>query len=137
LGVTAGLPGSATPVFGTNPQTTTGAPIVSTFKVTTTAATLPGTYTFQITGTNGPGCQGTGPTPSPLVTLKVVGPATHFSVTGFASGTTPDASTFTVTALDASNNTATGFTGTATFTSTDAQATLPANYTFVSGDAGV
>src|SRR5260370_40380754 len=44
---------------------------------------------------------------------------------------------FTVTAEDASGNTATGYTGTVTFTSSDGLASLPANYTFVSGDAGV
>ena len=32
---------------------------------------------------------------------------------------------------------ATGYTGTVTFTSSDGSATLPANYTFVGGDAGV
>src|SRR6185436_1202516 len=72
LGVSAGLPAGATPVFGNSPATTTGAAIVSTLSVTTTAATVPGTYTFQVTGTNsGAGCQGPGPTPSNTVTLIV------------------------------------------------------------------
>ncbi|HEY7685960.1 MAG TPA: hypothetical protein VH833_07650 [Gemmatimonadales bacterium] len=44
--------------------------------------------------------------------------------------------TITVTAQDASNNTVTGYVGTVAFTSTDGQATLPANYAFVSGDNG-
>ena len=39
-------------------------------------------------------------------------------------------------AVDASNNTFTGYTGTIHFTSTDGQAVLPANYTFVAGDGG-
>src|SRR6185369_2422853 len=65
LGVTAGLPAGATAVFGTPSSTTVGGTyIISTFSVTTTAATVPGTYTFQVRGTNGPGCQGTGATPS-------------------------------------------------------------------------
>ena len=34
-------------------------------------------------------------------------------------------------------NTATGYTGTVHFTSSDAQAVLPADYTFMAGDAGV
>jgi dGTPase len=42
----------------------------------------------------------------------------------------------TVTAKDAYGNTATGYTGTVHFTSSDAKAVLPANYTFTSGDAG-
>ncbi len=47
------------------------------------------------------------------------------------------ASNVTVTALDEYDNTATGYTGTINFTSTDPRAVLPANYTFVVGDAGV
>jgi streptogramin lyase len=43
---------------------------------------------------------------------------------------------FTVTAYDAYNNVATGYTGTVHFTSSDAAATLPANYTFDSGKTG-
>jgi MBG domain-containing protein/galactose oxidase-like protein/Kelch motif protein len=71
FGVTAGLPAGATPVFGTNPVTTNNANVVTTFSVTTTAGTAPGTYTFQVRGTNAPGCQGTGPTPSNVLTLIV------------------------------------------------------------------
>jgi hypothetical protein len=44
--------------------------------------------------------------------------------------------TVTVTAKDAYSNTATGYTGTVTFSSSDPRAILPANYTFTSGDAG-
>lgn len=47
------------------------------------------------------------------------------------------ASNVQVKAVNAAGVTATGYTGTVRFTSTDANATLPANYTFVSGDAGV
>ena len=43
----------------------------------------------------------------------------------------------TVTAMDAYGNTATGYTGTVHFTSTDGAAVLPADYTFTAGDAGV
>jgi hypothetical protein len=42
-----------------------------------------------------------------------------------------------VSACDAQGNIATGYTGTVHFTSSDAQAALPANYTFLVGDAGV
>ena len=37
----------------------------------------------------------------------------------------------TVTAVDAYGNVATGYTGTVHFTSSDGQAVLPANYTFI------
>ena len=47
------------------------------------------------------------------------------------------AGNFTVTALDAFGNTATGYPGTIHFTSSDSQAVLPANYTFTAGDGGV
>ena len=42
----------------------------------------------------------------------------------------------TVKALDAYGNTVTGYAGTVHFTSTDSQALLPANYTFIAGDSG-
>lgn len=48
-----------------------------------------------------------------------------------------DAASMTVTAYDADYNVATGYRGTVHFTSTDGAATLPFDYTFTSGDAGV
>ena len=49
-----------------------------------------------------------------------------------------DAATATLTAYNSTNYTvATGYTGTVQFTSTDGAATLPVNYTFTPGDAGV
>ena len=42
-----------------------------------------------------------------------------------------------MTAQDSYGNTATGYTGIVHFTSSDGAAMLPANYTFVAGDAGV
>jgi hypothetical protein len=62
--------------------------------------------------------------------------ATHFSVTASAGSTAGSAFTVTVTALDANNNTFTGYTGTVHFTSSDASAGLPADYPFNSGDHG-
>ncbi len=57
---------------------------------------------------------------------------------GFTNPTTAGAAhNVTVTAYDAFGNTATGYTGTVHFTSSDIQAVLPANYTFTGGDAGV
>jgi Phosphoesterase family/FG-GAP-like repeat len=58
-------------------------------------------------------------------------------VTGYPSPATAGTShNFTVIADDAFGNTATGYRGTLTFSSSDGQAVLPANYTFVSSDSG-
>jgi autotransporter-associated beta strand protein len=63
----------------------------------------------------------------------VVSPAaaTHFSISAPTAAT--GAFSFTVTALDAFNNVATGYTGTVHFTSSDPQATLPADATLTNG----
>jgi uncharacterized repeat protein (TIGR01451 family) len=64
--------------------------------------------------------------------------AATLTVTGYPNPVTAGtANNFTVTALDAFNNTATGYRGTVHFTSSDAQAVLPANYTFTAADNGV
>jgi len=63
--------------------------------------------------------------------------ATHFSVTAPATATTGVAFTATVTALDAFNNTASGYRGTVHFSSSDGAAVKPADYTFTAADAGV
>jgi hypothetical protein len=64
--------------------------------------------------------------------------ASTLLASGFPSPTTAGAShTFVVTAKDAYGNVATGYTGTVHFTSSDARAALPANYTFTAADAGV
>ena len=52
------------------------------------------------------------------------------------SSTAGSAFNVTLTARDAYGNTITGYTGTVHFTSSDARAGLPANYTFTSADAG-
>jgi hypothetical protein len=73
------------------------------------------------------------------VTTGVINPgsATHLVLTGFPTTTAAGTShTMTVTAEDAFGNTATGYTGTVHFTSTDVQAVLPVNYVFLVGDAG-
>src|SRR5207302_10451074 len=69
-----------------------------------------------------------------------VGPAAASSlvVSGFPPPTTAGvAGTVTVTAHDPYGNTATGYTGTVHFTSSDGQAVLPADYIFVTADAGM
>ena len=86
-----------------------------------------GTYT--VTGTD------TGQ--SATATLHV-GPAglDHFSVTAPGSATAGSAFNVTVAAEDVYGNTVTGYTGIIGFTSSDPGATLPSDYTFVSGDSG-
>ncbi len=102
---------------------------VHTFSVTlktagTQSITATDTVTGTITGTQGG------------ITVNV-GPTTTFVVSGFTTPTTAGAAhNVTVTAKDAFGNVATGYTGTVHFTSSDAQAVLPANYTFVAGDNG-
>jgi len=59
--------------------------------------------------------------------------ATHLSVTAPATATVGTAVSVTVTALDASNNTVTTYSGTVHFTSTDGQAALPANSPLTNG----
>ncbi len=70
-------------------------------------------------------CGGGGTPPPPT--------ATHFSVTTTASPSAGAAFNFTVTALAASGQTATTYSGTVHFTSTDGQAVLPANSALVNG----
>jgi WD40 repeat protein len=62
-------------------------------------------------------------------------PATHFSVATPPSVNAGTTFNLTVTALDASNNVVTGYSGTVHFTSTDAQAVLPANSALANGTA--
>ncbi len=82
------------------------------------------TITGSITGTSG------------SVTVNP-GSASTLSLSGISSPRTAGtASDLTATAKDAYNNTATSYSGTAHFISSDGQAVLPTNYTFVGGDAG-
>src|SRR5205823_4918029 len=59
--------------------------------------------------------------------------ATHFSVSAPSSATAGTVFSFTVTAQDQFNNTATGYAGTVHFTSSDGQAVLPANSPLTNG----
>ncbi len=60
-------------------------------------------------------------------------PATHFTVSAPSSATAGTAVSFTVTALNSSSNTVTGYAGTVHFTSTDGSAALPANAKLTNG----
>ena len=59
--------------------------------------------------------------------------ATHFAVVAPTSATAGNAFNFTVTAQDQSSNTASAYSGTVHFTSSDGQAVLPANTTLTNG----
>jgi hypothetical protein len=64
--------------------------------------------------------------------------ATSLGVSGFPSPATAGTpASFTVTAKQADGATATSYTGTVYFTSSDPHAVLPAEYTFTAADAGV
>jgi hypothetical protein len=64
--------------------------------------------------------------------------ASSLALSGFPSATTAgQAGSFTVRARNADGTTATGYTGTVHFTSSDGQAGLPADYTFTAADAGL
>ncbi len=129
-GVTLAAAATLTVVYGN----TTGGAQPSAAAVATTAA---GTSTFTTSENS------TGSSPmvalaaSPSVTVEAAA-ASDLSLTAtppsLTAGTT---GSVTITAIDGYGNTATTFTGTVTFTSNDAQAVLPSNYTFTGVDAGV
>jgi hypothetical protein len=82
---------------------------------------------WLLTACGGSGSGSSGPPP------PTPSPATHLSVTAPAAGTAGTAFNFVVTALDASNNTASGYSGTVHFSSSDPQAVLPVNSTLTNG----
>jgi hypothetical protein len=63
--------------------------------------------------------------------------ATHFAIVSWPSAVAGTATSFAVVALDASNHIVPTYTGTVHFTSSDAGATLPTDYTFTAADRGV
>src|SRR5437899_3029141 len=69
--------------------------------------------------------------------LVVPAAAASIVVSGYPASTIVGVTnSFTVTVRDAFSNTATGYVGTVTFSSSDASAVLPADYSFTSSDAG-
>ena len=75
--------------------------------------------------------------PTPTVTPTPTPTASKLLVVGPASAIAGATQTVTVTAQDASGTTVRGYTGIVHFTSTDAQASLPADYRFVASDNGI
>src|SRR5207245_4322370 len=64
-------------------------------------------------------------------------PATHFVLVGPSGATIGTPLSITVEVADAFGNTATGYLGTATFSSTDQGVILPSDYAFMAADSGV
>lgn len=87
--------------------------------------TSTGTISYSLT------CTGAGGSGSSAASVKVS--TIHFSVSAPANTPSAVSFNFTVTALDAANNTVTSYSGTVHFTSTDPHAQLPADSTLVSG----
>jgi hypothetical protein len=71
------------------------------------------------------------------VTVLLSQTSTHFAINAPTLTTAGKAFTITVTAENSDGSTATGYTGTIQFSSSDPRATLPSNYTYVSADNGV
>ncbi len=149
---------SASPVNGTVRATdasgNTIAGYVGTihFTSTDTAATLPSDFTyaaadsgrhaFAVTFRTAGGLSffATDVAASSITGHQVIGvvpgAASHFQVGIPDTATTSTAVTGTLTALDASGNTATGYVGSVHFTLSDGAAQLPADYLFVAADLG-
>jgi len=97
----------------------------------------PASFTYSVcdNGTTAGSANALCTTATVNVTVNPPPPATHLSVTAPANVTNGVAFNITVTALDGSNATATGYTGTVHFTSSSS-GTMPSDYTFVAGDLG-
>ncbi|HEX8384538.1 MAG TPA: cadherin-like domain-containing protein, partial [Rubricoccaceae bacterium] len=114
--------------LGGTATATTNASGTATFTDLAIAGTVGDrTLSFSAAGLTGATSDTISLTAGAVVQLALTAPATA------AAGT---AESVTVRALDASGNVVTGYTGTVRFTSTDAAATLPADYTFTASDAG-
>lgn len=145
LPATASLSGTATDDGLPNPPATLtltwsrfsgpGTVVFGNANAASTSATftVAGTYVLRLSASD------SAATTTSDVTVTVnPGPATTLNVAGLTSPRTAGtAGNITVTARDANGNTATGYTGTVQVGSSDGGATLPANYTFTAGDAGV
>jgi len=88
-----------------------------------------GGQTITATDTGNASLTGT----SSSITVSGTAAATHFSISAPGSAITGAAFNFTVTAQDAFNNTATHYSGSVHFTSSDGLAVLPANSTLTNG----
>jgi hypothetical protein len=128
--------GFPTPPSLTLTWSTAGGPAAAMFanaSAAQTTATLPqsGTYTLRLTASDGQ-------LSSSADAVIAAGSASTPFITSLAGNVTAGAAnSLTVTIRDTQNNVVPSYSGTVHFTSTDPQAVLPADYTFVPGDAGV
>src|SRR5207302_1309647 len=111
----------------TTPNDSTLTNGTGTFSATLKTA---GSQTLTATDTNSSSITGTSDS-NPKSAAK----ATHFRVSAPSSVTAGSAFSFTVTAQDQFNNTATGYGGTVHFTSTDGQPVRPNDSTLSNGSA--
>jgi hypothetical protein len=103
---------------------------VHTFSVTLKTA---GTQALAATDTTTASLTGA----DSAITVNAVSAANKFVVSAPTSATAGTAASVTVTAVDSTGNTVTGYTGTVSFSSSDGQAVLPSSYTFTASDKGV
>jgi hypothetical protein len=106
----------------------------------TTDATGKATFTVTFPGALSPGAVITATSVDALYNTSMLsaGLGTVLAVTGFPSTTTAGAAgAFTVTVRNLDGSTASNYTGTIHFSSSDTQAALPADYTFTAADQGV
>src|SRR5205823_3840848 len=120
-GTSPALPGNYAFVAGDNGSHTFTATLTQAGNRTITATD---TVTATITGTSGTIAVAS----AGASTLTVTGPATATAGVSF--------NTLIVTAMHSSGNTASGYTGTVTFSGGGSSPTFPSNYAFVAGDNG-
>lgn len=119
------------------------------FSSSDSAATLPANYTFTAADAGShsfylelrtPGNSSVTatytPVPSATGAQSVPIAATHFGVTGLASGTAGTPQAFKVQVLTVAGAVLSNYVGTVTFSSTDAAAVLPPNFAFTAANAG-
>ena len=106
--------------------------VLSSSGVISGTPTLAGSFNLALTASSS-----LGNTQATLNIVVVPGTPALFVVAGFPNPSPAgSAGAFSVTVTDAFGNKNTGYTGTATFTSSDSLATLPASYAFTAADAG-
>jgi hypothetical protein len=125
-----------TAVPGGSGQSGTFSNSTGTITVNTNASGVATAGTFTANGKIGAYTVTVTAGPAPAATFNLTntpGAASKFSVSAPANATSGAAFAITVTAQDSFGNTATGYAGTVKITSSDAQATLPANAGLTSG----
>jgi hypothetical protein len=127
-----GAPGTGTPMIPTEGQFSGSIEYVSaTMNATTYNKLGAGTHQIYVRGEDAAGNWGL-TFEAPFVKQKVL----SFSIGAPSSVTAGTPFFINVSAVDSKGGTVNGYAGTVTFSSSDSQAGLPANYTFVPADGG-